>query len=212
MKETVGKRLKKFGDRRFATKRAFADALDMSYENLYQYLEDKAKPGTDFLKRLADLKCNINWLLTGKEDIHYSSVDETINYNIPLVKEYKILGVVPAGNSSVNEYNEWMESDDLNYDPNTHFYLRIDNEFGYSMMPLVNPGDLILVSYKDKVKDGDLVAARWDKTKGALKIYKENPGVKDYIVLTSYNQAVEPIFLKKSEVKLYKVVLIKKKK
>ncbi|NTU72663.1 hypothetical protein HGB07_00610, partial [Candidatus Roizmanbacteria bacterium] len=100
-------------------------------------------------------------------------VEQSVNKTI----SYCVMGTVPAGISEVNEYNDWQEGDDLDFDPKTHFYLSIDKEFGYSMMPLVGPGDKVLVSFNSKVKDGDLVAARWDKTKGALKIYTENKDV-----------------------------------
>lgn len=144
--------------------------------------------------------------------IKYIAGDE-VEKHISDEIQYKIEGQVPAGISDVIEYNDWQESEDLYFDPRTHFYLRVDHEFGYSMMPLVSPGDLVLCSTKEgHAKDGDIVAARWDKTKGALKILTLNPDIKDTIVLTSYNQAVAPIFLNKKEVHLYKVVLIKKKK
>lgn len=150
--------------------------------------------------------------LTGHgERLTYIPISEAEKNGKDLIK-YKIFGRVPAGLAEVEEYPDWQESDDLYYDPRSHFYLQVDEEFGFSMMPLINPGDKVLISIDAKVKDGDLVAARWDGTKGALKIYKENPDIKDIIVLTSYNQAFEPLFLKKKDVKLFKVVLIKKKR
>lgn len=143
----------------------------------------------------------------------YIAIDEIEKHNSAESIQYKIEGQVPAGISDIIEYNDWQESEDLFFDPRTHFYLRVDHEFGYSMMPLVSPGDLVLCSTKEgQAKDGDMVAARWDKTKGALKILTINPNIKETIVLTSYNQAVAPIFVSKKEIHLYKVVLIKKRK
>lgn len=131
--------------------------------------------------------------------------------HVPHKTEYKIVASVPAGIADVND-NEWYETVPLEYDPDTHCFIQVDEEFGFSMMPTIAPGDLILISFTQKVQNGDLVAARWDDTKGALKIYTDNPDIPDMAVLTSYNQAIPPIFVNKNKVRLYKVVLIKKKR
>jgi SOS-response transcriptional repressor LexA len=127
---------------------------------------------------------------------------------------YPILGQIPAGLAEIKEHNDWPEYSDLNYDPRKHFWLQIDDEYGFSMNPFLKSGDLILCSVQPfKLRDGDLVAVRWDKTKGALKLYKEkNVGNEKLIILASYNASESPIILKQSEVEqIYKVVNIKKK-
>lgn len=63
---SIGERLKEFGLERFSTLKEFAEALDMSYPNLYHYLSDKHEPGTPILLKLSELGCDINWLLTGE--------------------------------------------------------------------------------------------------------------------------------------------------
>lgn len=127
---------------------------------------------------------------------------------------YPILGQIPAGLAEVKENNDWPEYSDLYYDPRKHFWLQIDEEYGFSMNPFLKSGDLILCAVPPfKLKDGDLVAVRWDKTKGALKLYKEKiVGNDKLIVLASYNASESPIILKQNEVEqIYKVVNIKKK-
>lgn len=125
---------------------------------------------------------------------------------------YKILGQIPAGYSEVTEYNDWQETDDLFYDPRAHFWLIIDAEYGYSMTPFLQPGDMVLCSTSAKYKDGDIVAVRWDKTKGAIKIFSHNPEIKNTIALFSYNNAEKPIILTKDRIEqIYKIVNIKKK-
>jgi SOS-response transcriptional repressor LexA len=208
---TLGQKLKQFCSKKFKTKKEFAAALGMSYENLYQYLEDKAKPGAEFISKLATLNCDLNWLFSQEEDTQYVPLEEEEKSKPEEHIFYKVLGMVPAGRADANKYNDWYEVEDLYFDPRTHFYLNIDAEFGYSMMPIVNPGDKVLVSMNAKIKDGDLVAAIWDETKGALKTITYNPDIPDTYVLMSYNQAVPPIFVKKDKAQIYKVVLIKKK-
>lgn len=156
------------------------------------------------------------------EDIKYEKLSESKTpraYEIEkdpkkFTVSYPILGQIPAGLAEVKETNDWPEYSDLYYDPRKHFWLQIDDEYGFSMNPFLKSGDLILCAVPPfKLKDGDLVAVRWDKTKGALKLYKEKGvGNDKLIILTSYNASESPIVLKQNEIEqIYKVVNIKKK-
>src|SRR5690606_24699037 len=145
------------------------------------------KPQRNTIKRLEEgLGIRINDY--NPEDITYVK-ESSVEY-VPLEEAernvyssqtvYKIMGTVPAGIADLTEHNEWQQTDDLYYDPREHFYLTVDEEFGYSMMPLVSPGDLVLCTIKPgAARNGDIVAARWDDTKGALKILSVNPDIKD---------------------------------
>lgn len=127
----------------------------------------------------------------------------------PYFYEYRIEASIPAGIAEIQERNGWFESEILDYDPRSHFFLQIDEEYGYSMMPLLEPGDLVLVSLTSKIQNGNIVVAKWDKTKGAVKIFNESANKKN-IALISYNQAVPPVFLERHQAQIFKVVLIKK--
>ncbi len=202
-KREIGVRLREFATRNYETLAEFAKALDMKPQTLNSYLSGKIIPGGELLNKLAALGVNIKWLLNGSE---YKVPDDAGNS-----LTYRVLGKIPAGYKEFHDMSEWPELRALNYDPDTHFFLVVDEEFGYSMMPLVNPGDMVLVSTSAKVKNGDMVAAIFDETKGALKIFSENPKIPGAVVLSSYNQAIPPMFLRKDEVRLYKVVLLEKK-
>lgn len=65
---SIGERLEIFRKSNFSTKKKLAEALDISYEHLYQYLSDKKKPGSEILSKLSELGCNIDWLLTGQSN------------------------------------------------------------------------------------------------------------------------------------------------
>ena len=79
-------------------------------------------------------------------------------------------------------------------------------------MTLVAPGDLVLISFSAKPKNGDMVADRWDRTKGALKIYQEHPLDPSMLYLLSYNQAIPMIPVPRKTTTVYKVVLLKKQR
>ena len=61
-------RIRKFGLRKFGSIKEFAKAMGMSPSNLQAYLQNRRKPGTPILKRLIQLGCDIDWLLTGEEN------------------------------------------------------------------------------------------------------------------------------------------------
>lgn len=145
-----------------------------------------------------------------KLDPNYIPIHVAEKNHVPAKLSFPILGEIPAGIAEIKQYSDFFEYFDFDLDPRKHGVVRIDQEFGYSMMPLVGPGDLAIISYDDKPSDGDWVAARWDDTKGALKVLaidKHNP---DIVVLNSYNTAVQPIILnsKKQKLTLWKVPVV----
>lgn len=205
----IGIRLREYGSQNYSSLVEFASVLGMKPQTLNSYLSGKITPGGELLSKLSLLGCDIKWLLNGSPSDSFSS---NFDKGFESSGVYKVLGSIPAGKAEFSEWENVNESKSIDYDPDTHFYLKVDSEFGYSMMPVVNPGDLVLVSTTAKVKDGDLVAAIYDKTKGALKIYNENKDAPFLAILTSYNQAIPPIIIKKENLQMYKVVLIEKVK
>ncbi len=206
-KSLIASRLREFAYSRTDKLSDFARMLDMLPQTLNSYLSGRITPGSELLVKLSEMGCDIDWLLTGK-----GGNPETAHQAAPVQRRgtFKVLGTVPAGVADIQDWSDLNEFRDLQYDPDTHFYLKVDEEFGYSMMPMVNPGDFVLVSLYGKVKHGDLVVALYDETKGALKIYTENESLPGVVVLTSYNQSIPPMLFKKEEVKVYKVVIIEK--
>lgn len=64
----IGDRIEEFRNDhkdRFKTKQLLAEALNIKYEQLYKYLENKSKPGSDFLAKLSLLGADIEYILTG---------------------------------------------------------------------------------------------------------------------------------------------------
>lgn len=174
-------------------------------------------PGAPLLIKLADLGCDLNWLLTGEKvklgdiirekGIAYVALDDALD-NQNIFVEYPILANVPAGRSEIKEH-EWPEYVKLDLDPREYFALRIDEEYGVSMAPFIESGDLIFCSMKQKFNNGDIVVARYDSTKGAIKrIF-----IHTQITLISFNPTEHPIVINKKQLEqVYKVVLIWKKR
>lgn len=62
-KKEFGNRLKEFAKSKFGKLDLLANALDMSPQSLQSYLTGRSLPGTKLLSKLAELGCDINWLL-----------------------------------------------------------------------------------------------------------------------------------------------------
>lgn len=217
----IGDRIREFGVKSFGSVSALADKLNVSLQHLSPYLNSKNEPGSGMLSKLALLGCDINWLLTGETmkpgnivregSVSYISIDEAMQNKNLLRPEYPVRGFIPAGNAEIKE-RENPDYKDLYFDPKSHFWLEVDEEYGYSMAPTLVPGDRVLCSMTRKFNSGDIVAVRWDESKGAIKIFITNPEMRQSIALQSINAAELPIILNRSQIKqIYKVVLIWKK-
>jgi transcriptional regulator with XRE-family HTH domain len=208
-------------DRLGLTQDDMAERLGVSAGNtISNYEKNIRQPDIDALIKIAELgKVSLDWLLTGKKNTapasdsrrKYVSEDE-VNYNpVPAIREYPVVSQIPAGQGSIKmlEHPEWKEID---FDPRKYFWLKVDEEYGFSMRPFLRPKEMVLCAYETKkFFDEDMVAVLWDKTKGAVKILNLNHNMKDIVVLDSLNPSERTITLKKSQVTaMYKVVLVAK--
>lgn len=211
-KSEVAKNLREFAENNFKSNAELSRQLGMSPQALQGYLEGRSIPGGQILANLSELGCDIKWLLTGKhsKDVKYVPLEEAERIKEKQFISYPIVGVVPAGKAEIFEFNDWYEFEGFDFKKDDHVLLKIDSDNGYSMMPLLEPGDLVLIDLNSKPKDGDLVAARWDETKGAVKILSINEDNPNNIALTSYNSSIKPIYKEADKVVLYKVLAIKK--
>lgn len=63
----LGEKLKEFGLRKFGSVSGFAEALKIKREQLYPYFTNDVSPGSDFLRKIKAMGCDINWLLSDEE-------------------------------------------------------------------------------------------------------------------------------------------------
>lgn len=168
-----------------------ANALGIDVASFSRSLKS---PTLKFITRLKKIGVPIN------DEILDNDWTENIN-----ILEYRIAGTVAAGINDVFDRTDSFEFKKIDFNPDHYFWLEIDPETGESMKPFLNPRDLVLCTDKEKIKTGDLVAALYDSSKGAVKFYSDK---KDLVILSSYNQIYQPLVFNKSEVKLFRVVLI----
>ncbi len=65
----IGERIRIFAKKRFGKLKKLAEAMNVSPQQLQQYVSGKREPGAKILSKLLRLGCDINWLLGGKESI-----------------------------------------------------------------------------------------------------------------------------------------------
>lgn len=207
----------------------FGALLGASRKQIADYESERTEPDMQFLATLtAKFNIAMEWVITGKGAKTVQERFQTALTNIyrnqkskGIVQEelshfgfvprsdFRIAATVPAGQSHFTDRTDSIEVESLSdYNSEEHVFIEISSKMGDSMRPVLRPGDLVLISIKDKIHDGDLVAAQWGAGEGAVKLYYD---LGDKIQLSSINLAIEPIKLPKKMVKLYKVVLIKKK-
>lgn len=63
----MGERIRLFARRKFGTLKKLADAMEISPQQLQQYISGKREPGSRILMKFLKLGCDLNWLLGGRE-------------------------------------------------------------------------------------------------------------------------------------------------
>lgn len=208
--KTIGERIKyirttlKLTQDEFALKYGAKSKVTVSdWEN------GKSTPTVTHLYDMAkSIGRSLDWLAMGNNE--YSSEKLIINDNknqyLPGTLRFRKEAAVPAGRGEIVDLTNWIQEEIFNFDYDNHILLQIDEEFGESMKPFMHPGDYLVISFSAKIRDKDPVAARWDNTKGAIKIVNFLEDDDRKIVLTSFNQNVSPIILPKKKVAMYKIV------
>jgi transcriptional regulator with XRE-family HTH domain len=87
-KETVAGRLRYFAHLRFGSIKELATAMRVSPSTLSQYTTGKCVPGNLMQKRLRELGCDIEWLITGESVTHeLKNIKSEFAY---LMSEYRV--------------------------------------------------------------------------------------------------------------------------
>lgn len=63
----IGNRIRIFAKKKYSTLKKLAEAMEISPQQLQQYVSGKREPGSKILAKLMRLGCDINWILGGAE-------------------------------------------------------------------------------------------------------------------------------------------------
>ena len=72
----IGGRIRIFAKRKYGTLKKLAEAMNISPQQLHQYISGKREPGSKILVKLLKLGCDINWLLSGSESLESFKIDK----------------------------------------------------------------------------------------------------------------------------------------
>ena len=102
-KESVGNRLKTFRLSKKATQKEMAFALGCSTITYNRYERETNLPSTENLSLLYHMGCNLNWLITGEENM---DIDETKYENNLIDAVNKQAGVIDKQADTIKEQAE----------------------------------------------------------------------------------------------------------
>ena len=72
----IGGRIRIFAKHKYGTLKKLANAMNISPQQLQQYISGKREPGSRILIKLLKLGCDINWLLSGTESLESFKIDK----------------------------------------------------------------------------------------------------------------------------------------
>jgi phage repressor protein C with HTH and peptisase S24 domain len=187
----IAERLIEFGQSLFGSKHGwktrFAEYLGMDIQGLNPYLKGQ-KPGNFIQDRLRSVNAPVEWIMTGeKQDDRKDS--------IPLM-QIPVYAHINAGAKKWVVAEQPVEHIGIPYNADkTRFGLIVK---GNSMAPEINDGDIVIVSEKAHVKNGDLAVVEWDDGETHLRVVTFQ---KEMIVLSSNNAAeYPPLFTDKKRI------------
>jgi len=201
-KEEISMRLKLWADSEFKRTTDLAQALEMSLGALSSsYLNGRSIPGGELLIKLANLGCDIEWLLTGRSRQQKPAATGSAPAE---AGSFPIVSSVGAG--SIIPY------DDIPYEYITLPYkgeavvLKVQ---GDSMAGLILEGDYVLVDLVKRPRQGHIVAVRTTSGEQMVKYYAGR--TKTTAMFYSQNAAYPPVTVELSDlVTVKKVVMILK--
>lgn len=199
MKIEIGNRIREFAELKFKTIKALGEALGMSQQNLNAYVNGKATPGANMLKKLSELGADVTYILTGistKEEIAKKVFQELSNKISGY--DYPIVSTLSAG-SMIEFFND-EEIEKVAFSYHKKYGCMALRVRGDSMKPTIENGDVVLVDSDAKIYEGCIVAARLKSGDQLIKRIRFLPH--DLIQLDSDNFLYDPITITKEEIEL----------
>lgn len=204
MKSHIGTRIREARENKGFDQATLAGKIDVATRTLQRWEKGEQVPDAVTLAKIGELTGTLtHWLLTGEGAMyaHQNGGSERIEGNgssaLRRVKLVRIpmLSSVPAGKPNLIFHPDYIEKyitvDDVK-DGNA-FALKVN---GDSMSPRIEHGDVIIISPKKEVRNGDICVIRVNDEDTVKKVIFEN----GYVHLIPLNRDYEPVSVKKKEV------------
>ena len=204
MKSHIGARIREARENKGVDQATFAGKLDVATRTLQRWEKGEQVPDAVTLGKIAGLTETLtHWLLTG-EGLMYAHQNGGREHlegegvssfrRVKLVR-IPMLSSVPGGKPNLifhpDHIEKYITVDDVK-DANA-FALKVD---GDSMSPRIEDGDVIIVSPKREVRNGDICVIRVNDEDTLKKVNFEN----GYVHLVPLNHHYDPVSVKKKDV------------
>jgi len=213
MKSIIGERIKQARENKEIDQVDLAGRVGVVARTLQRWEKGEQVPGGDDLMELAKATgARAEWLLTGEGEMYFTPVTppnviqlhrEKLTKGIQLVN-IPVLSSVPAGKTAAMFHPEHVEryvTVDNIRDPNA-FALVVK---GTSMSPKIEDGDIVVVSPRHEVRNGDICVIRVNDEDVLKKIKLEE----QYVHLIPLNPVFEPVTVRKRDITfIWKVVKV----
>ncbi len=148
---TSNQKLRAFGEGKFGSIKAFAEALEMKPPSIQKYLAGESMPGFFILQRLVKYGCDVNWLLSDDDNRSYEQLTEE-----KIIREVAKTYQDSSYTVKLNKY-EANESEYLSFLPKYNRIYIIDSGCTKDMEPLLKDGSKIITDIRLDPEQGDLV-------------------------------------------------------
>lgn len=210
-KSTIGGRIREARENKELDQNKLASKLGVATRTLQRWEKGEQVPDAMSIVKIAEwTEANPHWLLTGQGEIYVQTEvpqrekPSSMSARRAGLSEIPLLSAVPGGKPTLIFHPDHVEKhivvDDLK-DP-TAFALVVK---GDSMSPRIEHGDIVVVSPKREVHNGDICVIRVDDEDTIKRIRFEN----GYVQLIPLNTSYEPMVVKKKDVVfIWKVVRV----
>lgn len=210
MKTSIGDRIREARETKDLDQATLADKIGVVTRTLQRWEKGEQVPdGVSITKIAKATNVQPNWLLTGGGEMYGtpSRPENVFPLNAASRRRVKLvdlplISAVPAGKVATMFHPDYVDDyvtvDDIK-DPQA-FALKVK---GNSMAPRIEDGDIVVVSPKEEVRNGDICVVRVNDEDTLKKVKLEG----NYIHLIPLNSDFEPVTVKKRDVNfVWKVV------
>ncbi|MBI5020604.1 MAG: helix-turn-helix domain-containing protein [Ignavibacteriales bacterium] len=213
MKINIAERIRLARENKGYDQITLAKKVDVASRTVQRWEGGLQVPDSNYLIKLAKhTNVRPEWLLTGDGEMYYPPQpkgkvipfnQEALLRKVTMV-DLPVLSTVPAGKTAAIFHPEYVEK-----------YITVDNikdprafaliVKGKSMFPMIEDGDIVVVSPQQEVRSGDICVIRVNDEDVLKKIKIDD----DFVHLIPINTSFEPISVRKRDVTfLWKVVRV----
>jgi repressor LexA len=204
MKSHIGMRIREARENKELDQATLAGKLGVATRTLQRWEKGEQVPDAMTLAKIGELTETLaHWLLTGEGAMYAhqnGGHERSEEGELSLFRRVKLVRIpmlssVPGGKPNLifhpDHIEKYITVDDVK-DANA-FALKVD---GNSMSPRIEDGDVIIVSPKRDVRNGDICVVRVGDEDTLKKVNFEN----GYVHLVPLNHNYEPVSVKKKDV------------